>query len=73
MLWRSNQSAGSSELCEICFQKFSQNAVQFDHKFLSDRPLEMISKEEVTLGSGGFFCLGFILKVCVSIRALSVA
>lgn len=33
---------------------FFQNAVQFDCEFLSDHPLEIINKEQVTLCSGSF-------------------
>lgn len=39
----------------IFLSKIFSQKVQFDHEFLSDHPLEMISKEQVTLGSGGFF------------------
>lgn len=55
MLWRSSQTVASSELCELLYQRyFFQNAVQFDCEFLSDHPLEMINKEQVTLCSGSF-------------------
>lgn len=36
---------------------FSQNVVDFGDKLTSDCPVEMISNEQVTLGSGGFFSL----------------
>lgn len=54
-VWRSSQTVVSSELCElfyqICFLKMLCHA---DHEFLSDHPLEMMSKEQITLGSGSF-------------------